>query len=75
MPWLAVPFEDRARKGELAGKFGVNGIPTLVVLDRDGNVMTTNGRTKVMEDPSCQNFPWNPNYQPYGTWCIFHSLQ
>ena len=30
------PFEDRARKGAVSGKFKVQGIPTLVWLNPDG---------------------------------------
>ncbi len=36
--------------------FNVTGIPTLIVLDRDGSVITLDGRKKVMEDPD--GFPW-----------------
>merc|ERR1711865_27952 len=47
MPWLSLPFVDRTRKGELTKKFGVKGIPSLVVLDASGAVLTTNGRAEV----------------------------
>eukprot|EP00930_Biecheleria_cincta_P079892 TRINITY_DN678_c0_g1_i1.p1 TRINITY_DN678_c0_g1~~TRINITY_DN678_c0_g1_i1.p1 ORF type:complete len:309 (+),score=54.63 TRINITY_DN678_c0_g1_i1:56-928(+) len=44
MPWLALPYEDRTRKDMLSEKYGVRGIPTLVVLDGAGNLVTTEGR-------------------------------
>jgi len=47
MPWLALPFSDQARKEALGQKFGVRGIPTLVVLDNKGNTLTTEGRGQV----------------------------
>ena len=46
MPWLALPFEDRAAKDRLSEKFGVRGIPTLVVLDGTGNLVTLEGRAQ-----------------------------
>lgn len=49
MPWLAVPFADRAKKDSLSKKFGVKGIPMLVVLDGDGKLVTTDGRAKAGE--------------------------
>ena len=33
MPWLALPFADRAGKAALASRFGVQGIPKFVLLD------------------------------------------
>jgi len=50
-PWLALPYEDRKIRNTLAEKFGVRGIPSLVILDAEANVVTTNGRAAVMEDP------------------------
>jgi len=58
MPWLALPFSDRAKKNELSSKFKVSGIPTLVVLDSNGATITTGGRSKVTSDP--EGFPWIP---------------
>lgn len=52
MPWLAIPFEDRFLKEELSKTYSVSGIPTLVFLAPDGSVLTTDGRSKVMEDES-----------------------
>lgn len=48
MPWLAVPFTNLSKLGikdALAGKYGVRGIPMMVVLDGStGEVVTSNGR-------------------------------
>lgn len=60
MPWLAVPWEQEERRRELAALLGVQGIPTLVLLDANGSVITTDGRGEVNEDPIGENFPWRP---------------
>lgn len=48
MPWLSVPFSNLHSlkiKDELSSKYGVRGIPTLIVLDGcTGEVVTKNGR-------------------------------
>jgi len=60
-PWLALPFDNRALKASLNKKYKVNGIPSLVVLGPDGQVATTDGRDKVMENfEDCAGFPWVP---------------
>jgi len=46
MPWVAVPFESPLRES-LAEKYGVRGIPTLVVLDEKGNTVTKDARGDV----------------------------
>ncbi len=45
MDWVAVPFEGPRR--EIGTKFSVRGIPTLVILDGDGKVLTDDGRNEV----------------------------
>jgi nucleoredoxin len=62
MPWQALPFEKRAEKSTLSDMFGVDGIPSFVVLNNDGTVITTNGRSKLMEDPKGEQLPlgWLP---------------
>jgi len=61
MPWLALPFSARETKAKLSKKFKVNGIPSLVILDgKTGDLITTDGRSAVSEDPEGANFPWKP---------------
>merc|ERR1712182_101663 len=60
MPWLALDFADRQRKTQLSGMFGVRGIPALVIIDKDGSVITSNGRGAVSSDPEGDKFPWYP---------------
>lgn len=60
MPWYALPYADRDRKNKLSGKFKVQGIPSLVVLEVNGTLITDQGRMAVMKDPVGANFPWKP---------------
>jgi nucleoredoxin len=65
MPWLALPFDRRADKEDLSTACGVEGIPSFAVIQPDGTVVTTDGRSKVSSDPTGENFPagWLP--QPF----------
>jgi len=58
MPWLAMPFALRKEQSLLAQRFQVRGIPSLVILDRTGSVVTTNGRMVVAADPNGEAFPY-----------------
>jgi nucleoredoxin len=58
MPWLALPYENRQGKEQLSDAFGVNGIPSLVLLDKDRSIITTSGRGAVMG--RLEDFPWYP---------------
>merc|ERR1712232_1184423 len=58
MPWLALPYENRQGKEQLSEAFGVSGIPSLVLLDKDRSTITTSGRGAVMG--SLEDFPWYP---------------
>ncbi|KAJ3650609.1 hypothetical protein Zmor_016697 [Zophobas morio] len=60
MPWLIVPWQQAAVRAELAQLYGIRGIPTLLLLDRNGHIITTDARTELAEDPMAQNFPWKP---------------
>ena len=60
MPWLALPYSDRDGKERLSKKFKVQGIPTLVIVDKEGTTITTDGRSEVMSDMQGERFPWVP---------------
>jgi hypothetical protein len=51
-PWPAVKFPP---PDTLMSKFRISGIPTLVVLDAEGNHITNDGRKMVLEDPLGQS--------------------
>jgi len=65
MPWPALPYSKRKEKDLLSKNMGVQGIPTFAVMNPDGTVITTDGRSKVEKDPKGENFPqeWLP--QPF----------
>ncbi|KAF4520233.1 hypothetical protein B566_EDAN009958 [Ephemera danica] len=58
MPWLAVPWEAEEARRELAATFGVQGIPSLVLVDQAGHVITDEARAELGEDPDAKFFPW-----------------
>merc|ERR1711972_164914 len=62
MPWLALPYDKRKEKEDLSKAFGVKGIPSFVIINPDGTVITEDGRSKAMKDPEGKDFPagWGP---------------
>jgi len=46
MDWPAIPFDSPLR-GELAAKYGIQGIPSLVIVDDQGNLISKNGRDEM----------------------------
>ena len=50
MKWPTVPFRSKSGM-DLKQKFGVRGIPTLVVLSPKGNTVSTTARMEVTKDP------------------------
>lgn len=56
--WTAVPFADTAARRRASSHFSVMGIPTLVIVGPDGQVLTTNGRGALARDPGGEGFPW-----------------
>lgn len=63
MTWPAMQPEDAmgAKGQELTLKYKVKGIPTLVLLDENGYVITTDARNKIPADRAGVGFPWrNP---------------
>ena len=43
-----------------ARSLSLAGIPTLIVLDPQGEVITRQGRVEVLNDEDCRVFPWPP---------------
>jgi hypothetical protein len=60
MPWLALPFRERDRQRGLVKRFGVAGLPKLVILSSDGALISKDGRDLIDSDPTGVQFPWRP---------------
>jgi thiol-disulfide isomerase/thioredoxin len=59
MPWYCLPHTSPVM-GKLANQYGAQGIPHLVVLDKDGTVLQQDGVGEVSIDPEGSDFPWRP---------------
>jgi nucleoredoxin len=59
MPWWCLPHKSPAL-GKLGNHYGAQGIPHLVVIDKDGTVLHHDGVGEVSVDPSGTHFPWRP---------------
>ena len=58
----AVPFNDKSTLLSLKSSYNVAGIPALLLLSPlDGSLMTSAGRTHVLDDPTGKSFPWLPS--------------
>lgn len=73
MPWLAVPFEDASLQRRLSERFGVQGIPRLVILGPDGAVVAHDARAAVMADRAGDGFPWAGAAGPTGLAALLSS--
>ena len=64
MKWLAIPYDSPLRN-KMSSHFKVNGIPTLVLLDGKGNVVSPNARWDVHILGNEAYKRWqSPNYKP-----------
>lgn len=59
MPWAALDFSAREAKQKLSENYGVRGIPTLVILDKTGATVSTNGRGQVMSNKGAKKFSFD----------------
>jgi nucleoredoxin len=46
MEWPAIPYESPLRE-QLGGKYEIRGIPSLVIIDDQGNLITKDGRSEM----------------------------
>ena len=61
MPWKAVPFGEESVRVSLSEHFKVPSVPTLILLDTDSSVITSEGHQAVLDDLDGDNFPWRAN--------------
>lgn len=62
MPWPSVPYSNTTLRQNLTECFNVRGIPYLVLIDKNGNIITENGRAEITEDPDGLYFPWRKRF-------------
>ena len=55
MPWPAVKFDSKSR-GILGKKYGVRGIPSLILLNADGSLNTRNGRGVIVSKTDMKKY-------------------
>jgi len=60
MPWLALPFKNRSGKSQLSDLFDVRGIPSLVTLNSEFEVINKTARGRAGGDLTGAEFPWFP---------------
>ncbi|WKY01770.1 hypothetical protein Q1695_015629 [Nippostrongylus brasiliensis] len=59
MPWPAFSY-DPSKTIALTRVYNISGIPSLILLDSNGKVITNHGRSSLLEDPTGRYFPWGP---------------
>ncbi|KAH7935875.1 hypothetical protein HPB52_014444 [Rhipicephalus sanguineus] len=57
-PWYAVKFDDKEFRNALFDKYRVSGLPDLVVIKRDGTVITADGVADIKYDGSKAFAKW-----------------
>jgi len=59
MPWAALPYEDtKDLRNKMKKDFRVPGLPSLVILNLEGQTITDFGRDCILSDPKGLEFPW-----------------
>ncbi len=69
MPWSALPYNSRVKKDTLNGRYGIMTIPSLIILDKDGSIITSYGKNRVQSDPDGISFPWHSNNNTFLCCC------
>ena len=49
MPWAALPYERTEIKNKIKSNFGINGIPSIVVLNQNAQIVTEEGHVDLIE--------------------------
>lgn len=65
MEWPAIPFDAAQRNGAF-DRFGVRGIPALVVIDAEGKLLERDGRNQVTNNPENALDRWLPGRKAGG---------
>lgn len=60
MPWWCLPYAI-ATLPKLVATLKAHNMPHLVVIDKDGIIITKVGADALTQDPTGVRFPWRPN--------------
>lgn len=59
-PWWCIPYA-LSTLPKLMADVQANGIPHLVVIDKEGKIITKEGVNALTQDPTGKHFPWRPH--------------
>ena len=60
MPWCHLKFADRSYKDALSETFEVEGIPTLIILNGNGETLVDDNKSRSLPEMGADFFPWGP---------------
>mmetsp|Transcript_27584 Transcript_27584/g.70271 ORF Transcript_27584/g.70271 Transcript_27584/m.70271 type:complete len:161 (-) Transcript_27584:382-864(-) len=58
-PWVAVPFGETARCRALRKAYRVAGVPKIIMVSPEGEVLSRQVLKSVLVDPEGEDFPWS----------------
>lgn len=56
----AVPFSNASARSQITSRFRIKALPSLVLLDATGRLLSTDLISKINVDPDAEHFPWTP---------------
>jgi GTPase SAR1 family protein len=59
-PWAMLPASKKKINRDVSSEHDVNSIPSLIIFDPEGNIVTKKGRGEVQNDTKGLKFPWSP---------------
>ena len=60
MPWWCLPYATSTLP-KLVATLQAHGMPHLVVIDKEGKIITKEGANALTQDPTGKYFPWRPH--------------
>ena len=74
-PWLAVNYNDESQVNNIKQRYGVNGVPCLVIVDpATCNLVTYDGRKDIVREPSQCLSKWDDDKTKASQWWESYEL-